>query len=132
LEVEPIKQFLRTPNVYGSSTISIFPEGAWSGSISCVYTGSMLVPHFGGAPELAQDEIIQTQSFWDLGIRAEHAIHIHKFEQTVRIGLGIQNVLDSYQSDFDTSKYRDSNFIYGPPKPRTVFIDLKWVIGGKH
>lgn len=132
LEVEPIKQFLRTPKVYGSSTISIFPEGAWSGSISCVYTGKMLVPHFAGAPELTQDEIVHTKSFWDLGIRAEHAIHIHKLEQTIRIGAGIQNLFDSYQTDFDTSKYRDSNFIYGPPKPRTVFIDIKWVIAGKH
>lgn len=132
LEVEPIKQFLRTPNVYGSSTISLFPEGTWSGSISCVYTGRMLVPHFAGAPELAQDEIVHTKSFWDLGIRAEHAMHIHKLEQTVRIGVGIQNLFDSYQTDFDTSKYRDSNFIYGPPKPRTVFVDLKWIIGGKH
>lgn len=132
LEVEPIKPFLRTPNIYGSSTISIFPEGTWSGSISCVYTGRMLVPHFSGAPELAQDEIVHTKSFWDLGIRAEHAMHIHKLEQTVRIGVGIQNLFDSYQTDFDTSKYRDSNFIYGPPKPRTVFVDLKWIIGGKH
>ena len=132
LEVAPLKAFLRTPNIYGSSTISIFPEGPWSGSVSCVYTGSMLVPHFAGAPELNQDEILQTNSFWDIGIRAERAIHIHKFEQTIRIGLGVQNLLDSYQSDFDTTKYRDSNFIYGPPKPRTIFVDLKWVIGGKH
>lgn len=132
LQVEPINQFLRTPNAYGSSTISIFPEGSWSGSINCVYTGRMLVPHFGGAPELDHDEIVHTNSFWDIGLRAEHAIHIHKFEQTIRIGLGIQNILDSYQSDFDTTKYRDSNFVYGPPKPRTVFLDLKWVIGGKH
>ncbi len=132
LEVEPIKAFLRTPNLYGSSTISIFPEGSWSGSVSCVYTGSMLVPHFGGAPELDHDVILKTKSFWDVGIRAERAIHIHKFEQTVRIGAGVQNLFDSYQSDFDTTKYRDSNFVYGPPKPRTVFVDLKWVIGGKH
>ena len=132
LEVEPIKQFLRTPNVYGSSTISILPEGSWSGSINCVFTGSMLVPHFGGAPELDHDELLSTKSFWDVGLRAEHAIHIHKFEQTVRIGVGIQNIFDSYQNDFDTSKFRDSNFVYGPPKPRTVFVDLKWVIGGKH
>lgn len=132
LEVAPIRAFLRTPNSYGSSTISIFPEGRWSGSVSCVYTGSMLVPHFGGAPELDHDLIVKSQSFFDVGMRAEHAIHIHKFEQTVRIGVGIQNLFDSYQSDFDTSKYRDSNFVYGPPKPRTVFVDLKWVIGGKH
>ena len=61
LEVEPIKQFLRTPNVYGSSTISILPEGSWSGSINCVFTGSMLVPHFGGAPELDHDELLSTK-----------------------------------------------------------------------
>lgn len=132
LEVEPIKAFLRTPNLYGSSTISLFPEGSWSGSVNAVYTGSMLVPHFGGAPETAQDELVRSQSFWDIGLRAEHAIHIHKFEQTVRIGAGIQNLLDSYQSDFDTTKYRDSNFVYGPSRPRTVFVDVKWVIGGKH
>lgn len=132
LEVEPVKAFLRTPNVYGSSTISIFPEGSWSGAVSCVYTGSMLVPHFGGAPELDRDELLKTGDFWDLGIRAERAVHLHRFEQTIRIGVGVQNLLDSYQTDFDTTKYRDSNFIYGPPKPRTVFIDLKWTMGGKH
>jgi outer membrane receptor for ferrienterochelin and colicins len=92
----------------------------------------MLVPHFGGAPELDHDVILKTKSFWDVGIRAERAIHIHKFEQTLRIGAGVQNLFDSYQNDFDTSKYRDSNFVYGPPKPRTIFVDLKWVIGGKH
>ncbi|MNJ86045.1 Vitamin B12 transporter BtuB precursor [compost metagenome] len=132
LEVEPLKAFLRTPNLYGSSTVSIFPEGKWSGSVNAVYTGSMLVPHFGGAPEVTQDEILHTRSFWDIGFRAEHAIHIHKFEQTVRIGAGVQNLFDSYQSDFDTTKYRDSNFVYGPSRPRTVFVDVKWVIGGKH
>ncbi|AEA46013.1 TonB-dependent receptor plug domain-containing protein [Fluviicola taffensis] len=132
LDVEPIKAFLRTPNVYGSSTISIFPEGKWSGSINGVFTGKMLVPHFGGAPELDHDEIVHTKSFWDLGIRAERSIHIHKMEQTIRIGLGIQNLFDSYQSDFDTSKLRDSNFVYGPSRPRTIFVDIKWVIGGKH
>jgi outer membrane receptor for ferrienterochelin and colicins len=132
LEVAPTKQFLRTPAVYGASTVSIFPEGKWSGSINCVFTGRMLVPHFGGAPELDHDEILRTNSFWDLGFRAERAIHIHKMEQTVRMGIGIQNLFDSYQADFDTSKNRDSNFIYGPPKPRTIFVDLKWTIGGRH
>lgn len=132
LEVEPVKAFLRTPNLYGSSTVSIFPEGKWSGSVNAVYTGSMLVPHFGGAPELAQDELLHTRSFLDIGLRAEHALHIHKFEQTVRIGAGIQNLFDSYQSNFDTTKYRDSNFIYGPSRPRTVFVDVKWGIGAKH
>lgn len=132
LELEPVKRFLRTPNTYGSSTISIFPEGSWSGSVSCVYTGSMLVPHFAGAPEIAQDELLQTKSFWDVGFRAEKSIHFHRSEQTIRIGAGIQNLLDSYQSDFDTTKFRDSNFIYGPPRPRTFFVDLKWVLGNKH
>lgn len=132
LELEPVKRFLRTPNTYGSSTISIFPEGSWSGSVSCVYTGSMLVPHFAGAPEITQDELLKTKSFWDLGLRAEKSIHFHRSEQTIRIGAGIQNLLDSYQSDFDTTKFRDSNFIYGPPRPRTFFVDLKWVLGNKH
>lgn len=132
LEVEPVKRFLRTPNTYGSAVISIFPEGSWSGALNVVYTGSMLVPHFGGAPELAHDELWATKSFWDMGLRLEKSMHIHRSEQTIRIGLGVQNVLDSYQRDFDTTKFRDSNFIYGPPRPRTFFVDLKWMLGANH
>lgn len=132
LEVEPMKHFLRTPDTYGSLAISIFPEGSWSGSLNGVYTGSMLVPHFGGAPELDHDELLQTKLFWDLGARIEKSLHLHRSEQTIRVGIGIQNILDSYQSDFDTSKYRDSNFIYGPSRPRIYFVDLKWMLGANH
>lgn len=38
---------------------------------------------------------------------------------------GIQNILNKYQNDFDSGKYRDSNFVYGPSRPRTYFIGLK-------
>jgi outer membrane receptor for ferrienterochelin and colicins len=38
---------------------------------------------------------------------------------------GQKNILNQYQSDFDIGKNRDSNYIYGPSLPRTIFIGLK-------
>ena len=38
---------------------------------------------------------------------------------------GVKNILDAYQVDFDSGKNRDSNYVYGPATPRTVFIGLK-------
>jgi outer membrane receptor for ferrienterochelin and colicins len=38
---------------------------------------------------------------------------------------GVKNVLDAYQTDFDSGKNRDSNYVYGPAMPRTAFLGLK-------
>lgn len=119
-------RFLRTPNEYGFANVTLFPDAKWSGTVAAVYTGSMLVPHFGGAPENPQDILKTTDSFVDCTIRLAYSAHLHRIEQNLEIALGVQNLLDQYQSDFDTGKNRDSNYIYGPAKPRTVFISLKW------
>ena len=37
--------------------------------------------------------------------------------------LGIKNLTNSYQNNFDSYKNRDSNFVYGPSTPR-VFYSL--------
>ncbi|MCB0442667.1 MAG: TonB-dependent receptor, partial [Flavobacterium sp.] len=38
---------------------------------------------------------------------------------------GIQNLFNQYQNDFDSGVNRDASYIYGPSRPRTVFIGLK-------
>jgi len=38
---------------------------------------------------------------------------------------GVKNVTNAYQDDFDIGKNRDSNYVYGPGNPRSVFIGLK-------
>jgi outer membrane receptor for ferrienterochelin and colicins len=38
---------------------------------------------------------------------------------------GIQNVFNQYQKDFDLGVNRDATYIYGPSRPRTIFVGLK-------
>jgi len=125
------KRFLRTPNDYGFLTLTLFPDARWSGTIAGVYTGSMLLPHFGGASENPIDIVLSSPQFVDATIRLSYTVHVHRLEQNIEIATGIQNVLNHYQRDFDTGKSRDSNYIYGPAKPRTIFLSLKWS-GGDH
>ncbi|MCK5466945.1 MAG: TonB-dependent receptor, partial [Cyclobacteriaceae bacterium] len=49
-EIEGTTDYLRTPNDYGYYTLDFTPNDRIGVSLSGVYTGSMLVPHFGGAP----------------------------------------------------------------------------------
>jgi outer membrane receptor for ferrienterochelin and colicins len=38
---------------------------------------------------------------------------------------GIKNITNIYQDDFDNYRNRDSNYIYGPSQPRTIYIGIK-------
>ena len=42
------------------------------------------------------------------------------------INVGLKNITNSYQNNFDQFKFRDSNFIYGPSLPRTLLFGIKF------
>jgi outer membrane receptor for ferrienterochelin and colicins len=46
-------------------------------------------------------------------------------ESGIEVFAGIKNLTNSYQNDFDSGKYRDSNYIYGPAYPRTISVGIK-------
>ena len=118
------KQFLRTPNLYGFSTLSYIGPKNLEASVNMVYTGKMLLAHFGGAPEQNTDEFKTTKTFTELGIKLGYTIPMAKSLGLELFG-GIKNLTNAYQNDFDTGKNRDSNYIFGPAAPRTFFIGLK-------
>lgn len=128
-EVTARNEMLRSPNRYGYLTWNLFPDAKLSGQIASVYTGSMWVPHFGGSPENPHDVIIQSKSFLDVSCFVTYTLHKHIKEQTWKITIGVNNVLNQYQSDFDTGKYRDSNYIYGPSRPRSVQFKITYQWG---
>jgi outer membrane receptor for ferrienterochelin and colicins len=35
-------------------------------------------------------------------------------------------MFNAFQREFDIGKNRDSNFVYGPAQPRTVFVGVKF------
>ena len=115
-------EFMRMPNQYGFFNVSYQTLKDWQFSFSNVLTGPMKVP------ELLQDNgqmvIRESDWFWDSTVKISHHFHIGK---TLHLELsgGVQNLFDSYQTDFQTGPTRDSDYIYGPGRPRTYFVSLK-------
>jgi len=40
------------------------------------------------------------------------------------LSTGVQNIFNSYQDDFQIGPLRDSDYVYGPAKPRTFFVGI--------
>jgi len=120
-----LRRFLRTPNEYGFMTVSILPEKRFSGSVNLVYTGEMLVSHFAGAPEQDSDVYFLTPTFTEVSIKGSYGLNTKLAGGTLELFGGVKNLLDAYQDDFDSGKNRDSNYVYGPAAPRTVFFGIR-------
>ena len=122
----PKREFLRTPNNYGYAAITYNPNKTWNISLNGVFTGNMILAHVAGVGTGQNiDEYFQTKSFTDVGLRAGHTFNFQKIKSGIEIFGGLKNIFDAYQKNFDTGKNRDSNFIYGPNMPRTLFVGLR-------
>jgi outer membrane receptor for ferrienterochelin and colicins len=118
------KHFFRTPDTYGYFTFDWEPTKKWGFSATGNYTGSMLVPYFGmqiAEPEVG--ELRESEDFLDLGLKVRHNIKLNG--ATLQVFVGIKNMFNSYQSDFDFGIDRDPGYIYGPMNPRTIYFGLK-------
>ena len=122
------KNYLRTPEAYGYYTLTWTPLQKFSAALSGVYTGSMLVPHYGlpgdpGTPE--QDILFESPGFMETNLKLGYIFELKRIDSSVELFGGVSNLFDSYQDDFDSGKNRDSGYIYGPAKPRSVFFGIK-------
>ncbi|MGW8123156.1 TonB-dependent receptor [Roseivirga echinicomitans] len=123
----PLKrEFLRTPNNYGYATLTYTPAKNWSLSGNLVYTGTMELIHFGGTDTgNSEDKYYTSPTFTELAIRVGHTVDLPKIKTGLEFFGGVKNLFNTYQTDFDYGKNRDSNYVYGPGLPRTFFIGLK-------
>lgn len=124
--LEPIKKYLRTPDNYGYYTITITPSENFNASLTGVYTGPMDLLHIAGAPENPDnDKLVTTSSFFENSLKISYLLKLEQMNNGIEIFGGIKNLTNAFQDDFDSGKYRDSNYIYGPSLPRMVFFGLK-------
>ena len=123
--LDGIRDFIRTPNEYGFASLSFTPNKKISANINYVYTGTMKVPHFSGAPNQSTDEITEVNSFSELSMKFGYSFNFKKPLFKLECYFGVKNILNAYQEQFDIGKNRDSNFIYGPAQPRTFFVGIK-------
>ncbi len=121
-----IREFIRTPNDYGYAILTFTPNEKWNATFNYVYTGSMKVPHFAGAPNQTRDEIFTSSAFSDVSAKVGYTLPIPNLGNKVEFYGGVKNIFNSYQDDFDIGKNRDSNYVYGPAQPRTFFVGVKF------
>lgn len=127
--LETKREFLRTPNDYGYATFTYTPNKKFNTSLNLVYTGEMELAHFAGAPEQTTDEYLTSSSFLELGFKSSYTFKLEQIGTDLQLFGGIKNIFNEYQTDFDSGKNRDSNYVYGPGMPRTFFIGLKFGTG---
>lgn len=114
------REFLRTPNEYGYITANWNPISDLDISVSSVFTGSMFVPHYlSEVEEGGTDRLVKSRTFFEINIRTSYEI---LNQPSLKLNLGIQNVLNQYQNDFDSGITRDAGYIYGPTRPMTIFV----------
>ncbi len=118
-----LEEFVRSPNVYGFLNVNWTASEALRFDVTGSYTGSMI------APRVISDsgfiDLVDTDSFLDMTTKITYHFDL-KDTFHVELSGGVQNLFDSYQDDFDRGAGRDSDFIYGPNRPRTFFVGLKF------
>jgi outer membrane receptor for ferrienterochelin and colicins len=91
--------------------------------LSGVYTGTMEVPHVID-PGTEQTIIKSTPDLYELNFKLAYTINLQD-DFNIEFYAGIQNMLNSFQDDFDSGPDRDAGYVYGPTRPRTFFAGLK-------
>jgi outer membrane receptor for ferrienterochelin and colicins len=120
--VTTARNLLRTPNVYGYLSATWSPTERLGFSVSSIYTGAMEVPHVIDA-DSEYTVIKRTPDFLVLNVKLSYAFPLGE-QSKVECFAGLQNILNSYQSDFDRGPERDAGYVYGPNQPRTAFLGL--------
>jgi len=121
-KVAATRKMFRTPDFHGYLTSSYNPFHQMTLALTGTYTGSMLIEHHKGFLEENRTE--QTPAFWDINFKMAYDFRIFR-SISLQINAGVQNILNSFQKDFDSGADRDSGYIYGPTLPRCFFMGIR-------
>ncbi len=117
-EVAPVKKMFRTPDLYGYLTVNWEIMRNFKALFSGTLTGPMTVQHLAGSGTPV-DMAVRTPSFFDASLRLNYTFKIHR-HVSLDASVGVSNIFNSYQRDFDKGVGRDSGYIYGPSMPRSL------------
>ena len=116
-------QLVRSPNTYGFFNTNWTVSEAINIDLTGSYTGTMIAPHVISESGFIQLE--KTPEFMDVTTKVTWHLDLTKYLHLELSG-GVQNVFNSYQNDFDRGPLRDSNYIYGPNRPRSFFFGIRF------
>lgn len=99
------KRMMRTPDYYGYFTFSSAPLKNFDFSLSGIYTGKMIVPHYApvDAPEglsviSRKERYGEYSRFFDLNLRLNYTFVLHDHIK-LQLNAGVQNIFNSFQKD---------------------------------
>ncbi len=116
--------FLKSPDKYGYMVLNYDFTKKFKASVSGTYTGEMLVPHMIDG-NTGYTILETTPEFFDMGVRFSYTSKISE-DFKMQFVIGMQNIFNSYQNDFDAGIYRDAGYVYGPLSPRTITFGVKF------
>lgn len=117
-----VSEFVRNPNFYGYLNSNWTPNEKFSLSLTGTYTGKMIVPLV--IRDTGFLQLNESPSFFDFNINTETHFDVSDdFQLTFNVG--VKNIFNSFQDDFQIGATRDSDYVYGPVLPRTFFIGVK-------
>lgn len=116
-------EFLRSPNWYGYLQGNYTLGKAWEISAALNYTGSMLLSKLTNV-ETEEIELRRSPQFVDAQVSLSYKLQMRdKWQWEYK--LGIKNIFNAYQQDFDLGAERDASYVYGPILPRTFFLSIR-------
>jgi outer membrane receptor for ferrienterochelin and colicins len=68
------------------------------------------------------DVAVNTIQFFETNFKLAYDIQLFDDATLMQVSLGVLNIFNSFQNDFDKGKDRDSNYIYGPMMPAVSML----------
>lgn len=116
-------RLLRTPDLYGFWNLSYQAQPWLRIGLSGNYTGSMALAHVID-PESEYTVLKDSPEFWVLNTKWSFSLPRQK-SWSPEAYLGVQNIFEAFQRDFDRGAERDAGYVYGPMLPRSYFVGLR-------
>ncbi len=113
-------RYFRTPGRYGFASADISLPKELTLYVDAEFTGPMIVPHYAGY--IPADRLENSPSFAVWNLKAARTFRPgsgRRGGRELRVYGALDNVLDTFQTDLDRGRNRDSNYVYGPRQMRT-------------
>jgi outer membrane receptor for ferrienterochelin and colicins len=111
-------RFNKTPDWTGLLQLSYIDSGLVDGFISMKWTGPMKV-----GQSSPSDKVFDSESFYVVSAGLNRSFDKRWGKMIAKIG--VNNIFDEFQEDLQLGPTRDSEYVYGPRRPRTFFIGFE-------
>lgn len=121
----PRKEFLRSPGQYGYAVLTLSPGPKFNASLSSLYTGSMIQAKYSPDETVKPNEYRTSDAFTEFNLKLTYVIDLENIESALEIFGGVRNLTNVFQTDLDNYRNRDSNYLYGPGQPRSLYLGIR-------